>query len=100
MKSLPEGVKPYQRTKDFTEETVPAGLTSSHRTKAGVWGRICVEEGELLYRILEPAVAEHRLGCGLDGVIEPEVSHEVVPLGAVRFYVEFLRLPRGDDPGC
>ena len=27
------------------------------------------------------------------GVVEPEVAHEVEPLGPVRFLVEFLRSP-------
>ena len=36
---------------------------------------------------------EHVLGPGVEGVVEPEVPHEVEPLGPVRFFVEFLRLP-------
>jgi tellurite resistance-related uncharacterized protein len=89
MKSMPSGVEPYKRTPEFTSETVPAGLRSSHRTKEGVWGRIVVLEGRLRYRILEPAVEEVELSPGVEGVVEPTVPHEVEPLGAVRFYVEF-----------
>ncbi len=93
MKSLPPNVAPYQRTREFTENTLPAGLTRRHDTKAGVWGRICVLEGELTYRILEPEIEEHVLSPGTEGIVEPEVPHEVDPIGAVRFFVEFLRLP-------
>jgi tellurite resistance-related uncharacterized protein len=96
MKSLPPNVEPYQWTKEFTETTVPAGLLRRHDTKAGVWGRICVLEGALTYRILEPEVEEHVLTPGKDGVVEPEVPHEVEPITTVRFHVEFLRVP-GDD---
>ena len=91
MESLPPDLEPYQRTKEFSENTVPSGLTHRHDTKAGVWGRICVVEGVLIYRILEPEVEEHRLTPGVDGVVEPRVPHEVEPSGPVRFYVEFLR---------
>ena len=95
MKSLPEQMRPYRRTPEFTERSVPAALLRRHDTKAGVWGRIHVLEGELLYRILEPAIEEHLLSPGRDGVVEPEVPHEVAPRGRVRFFVEFLR----NDPG-
>ena len=91
MKPLPTNVVAYKRTAEFTEATVPAGLLRSHTTKSGVWGRICVVEGRLRYRILEPVVEEHVLTPGSDGVVEPEVPHEVAPSGPVRFFVEFLR---------
>lgn len=95
MKALPDDVEPYQRTAEFSQDTIPAGLRRSHTTKAGVWGRIHVLDGSLRYRILEPAPEEHRLEPGRDGVVEPGVAHEVEPLGPVRFFVEFLRAPQG-----
>ena len=93
MKSLPLNAVPYQRTRDFSEVTVPDALRRRHTTKPGVWGRICVLEGFLRYRILEPRQEEHTLSPELPGIVEPEVPHEVQPLGPVRFYVEFLRSP-------
>ena len=91
MKELPENVKPYKRTPEFTAETVPSGLLRDHNTKPGVWGKIVVLEGTLLYRILEPEVEEHRLDPEHPGVVEPTVKHEVEVQGDVRFYVEFHR---------
>ena len=91
--SLPDDAEPYQKTKEFTESTTPAGLLRRHNTKLGVWGRICVLEGKLLYRILEPDVEEILLLPGLDGVVEPGIYHEVEPQGSVRFFVEFCRQP-------
>jgi tellurite resistance-related uncharacterized protein len=91
MRALPSEVVAYKRTPEFTHDTVPAGLLRSHRTKAGVWGRICVLEGALHYRILEPALEHHTLLPGADGIVPPDVPHEVEPDGPVRFYVEFLR---------
>ena len=91
MKSLPEHVKPYKRTAEFNEQSIPAGLLQEHQTKESVWGKIVVLEGKLQYSINEP----HREVMILDpsevGVVEPRIRHEVKPLGKVRFYVEFYR---------
>lgn len=91
MKDLPANVSAYKRTDTFSEKTVPAGLLKSHSTKAGVWGKIVILEGELRYRILEPAIEDHVLTPEHFGVVEPKVLHEVMPLGKVSFYVEFLK---------
>jgi tellurite resistance-related uncharacterized protein len=93
VKPLPPDVNAYQRTGEFSETTVPAALLRRHTTKPAVWGCIRVLEGSLLYRILEPQLEETTLSPGIDGVVEPEIPHEVRPLGAVRFFVEFLRVP-------
>lgn len=93
MKALPPDAVAYRRTAEFSEATVPAALLRRHTTKAGVWARICVVAGRLRYRVLEPDHEEHVLSPECPGVVEPEVPHEVAPLGAVRFYVEFLRRP-------
>ena len=92
MKTLPPNAVPYQRTREFSEATVPAGLLRRHTTKPGVWARIQVLEGSLRYRILEPVREEHVLSPEQPGVVEPEVPHEVEPQGPVRFFVEFLRV--------
>ena len=97
MKSLPADVRAYQRTKEFYEQSVPAGLRRRHSTKPGVWGRIRVLEGVLLYRILEPELEEQRLTPGRDGIVEPEIHHEVAPQGQVRFFVEFLKVPDAEN---
>jgi tellurite resistance-related uncharacterized protein len=94
MTALPAAARPYARTAEFTEATIPAGLLKAHTTKPGSWGLIHVLEGRLAYRIRDP----RRTACesvlspeAPPGVVEPTVLHEVEPLGAVRFYVEFLR---------
>jgi len=91
MSSLPTDLEAYRQTPIFDEGTVPSGLLRRHTTKPGVWGRIQVLEGELVYRVLEPESREERLVPGRDGVVEPQVPHEVEPVGPVRFFVEFLR---------
>ena len=69
----------------------PAGLEQRHNTKAGVWARIQVLEGRMLYRILEPSIEEHVLEPGVYGIIEPQVDHQIEMDEPVRFFVEFLR---------
>lgn len=88
MPHLPDGLEVYRSTPEFTEQTVPAKLRAEHSTKAGVWGRIVVEEGRLRY-IIGPT--SWILKPGVHGVIAPEQRHAVEPLASVRFRVEFLR---------
>jgi len=90
MKTLPLHVVAYKRTPEFDESSVPKGLLNDHQTKAEVWGKIVVLEGCLLYRINEPW-EEISLNKDTYGIVEPEVLHQVKPLGRVRFYVEFYR---------
>lgn len=91
MKTLPTNVTAYQKTPTFNQDSVPAGLLKAHQTKVGTWGSIVIVSGALLYRILEPSQEEIELSPSYFGVVEPEVLHEVEPLGAVEFYVEFYR---------
>jgi tellurite resistance-related uncharacterized protein len=91
--SIPEGLAFYRRTPEFTQDTIPSGLLRAHATKEGVWGRICVSEGALVYRIVDPrrAGSETILTSGYAGVVEPTILHEVEPQGSTRFFVEFFR---------
>ncbi|WP_426619430.1 DUF1971 domain-containing protein [Pseudomonas rustica] len=90
MKNIPDQLTAYKKTPIFTERSVPAGLLNDHQTKQGVWGKIVVLEGELLYIISNP---EEKLVLSVEnfGVVEPTVIHQVKPLGEVTFYVEFYR---------
>lgn len=95
----PADAKPYSRTPDFTEATVPPGLLKAHTTKAGAWALIHVLEGRLAYRVCDPRRPASRRVLTPDappGVVEPTILHEVEPLGPVRFYVEFHRRDERD----
>lgn len=91
MKALPADCVAYKRTPEFTEQSVPRGLLKAHQTKTGTWAKIVVLQGELAYRILPPNEETHRLDVTTIGIVEPGVLHEVEPIGAVRFYVEFYK---------
>lgn len=85
---LPDRVVEYKRTVEFTQETVPKGLLRDHQTKRGVWGVLTVVEGNLRYVVDD---TETQLAAGDSAVIVPEQGHHVTPVGAVRFYVSFLK---------
>lgn len=89
MKTLPNTVNPYQKTPEFDESSIPKGLLKSHQTKAGVWGKIIVLEGQLKYTINEPEEEVVILDEHNFGVVEPTIFHQVKPLKTVKFYVEF-----------
>lgn len=89
MKNLPVSVNPTRKTPEFDEASVPKGLLKAHQTKAGIWGKIVILEGELQYKINEPEEEIIILTTENHGVVEPTVLHEVKPLGSVKFYVQF-----------
>lgn len=91
MKSLPNHVIAYKRTPEFDEVNIPPGLLEAHQTKADVWAKIIVHEGQLQYTINEPVVEVIVLNKDHAGIVEPTVLHAVKPLGSVRFFVEFYR---------
>jgi tellurite resistance-related uncharacterized protein len=91
---VPEGLCAYKRTAEFTQATIPAGLTKDHCTKAGVWGIIHVTAGRLRYRIADPRrlASDAVLAAGgVPGVVEPTIVHRVDLLDGARFFVEFWR---------
>lgn len=98
--SLPPGVKPYGRTGEFSETSVPRALLKAHSTRDGAWALIHVVQGKLAYRITDPRRPAREWILSPEeppGVVEPTILHEVAPLGAVRFYVEFHRLGGGES---
>lgn len=86
---FPEELKPYKRTPEFTELTVPKGLLKDHSTKTGTWGLINVIEGSLHYTVNYPETKTMELTKGQQGVVVPCMLHSVKPNGRVVFYVEF-----------
>jgi tellurite resistance-related uncharacterized protein len=89
---LPAGVVPYRTIGPFDESTLPKGLLSDHRTRAGVWGLVEVSSGSVRYVVCEPGKErEQVLAPGYPGVIVPEQRHHLALDGAVQFTVTFLR---------
>lgn len=87
---MPEDFTAYRKTAEFTEVTLPKSLRTDHSTQPGVWGKITVIEGRLIYRV-DALGATFELSPGTPGVVVPEIRHKVEPIGAVRFFVEFYK---------
>lgn len=90
MPALPEGLEQYKLAGPFTETTVPPGLLRRHTLKSGVWGRIVVLEGELVYVIEREHEVSFVLTPDEPGIVMPDEPHHVEPSGNVRFQIEFL----------
>ena len=83
----------------FDETTLPAALRREHRTKAGAWGVMRVLEGALrLVRDDGPGADGDGTILTPDrpGLIRPQQSHHVEPIGPMRMQVDFYDQP----PDC
>jgi tellurite resistance-related uncharacterized protein len=87
---LPDGLALVRSSQEWDEHTMPAGLFRAHRIAAGTWGRINVRHGQLHFVAQTEPALDRVLGPGSFQAIPPEVRHEVQPLGAVRFSIDFL----------
>lgn len=83
---------PYRETPVFDEASLPNALRKEHRTKEGVWGRICVIEGELILHYVDPP-RQIALKQGDSAIVEPEQTHFVTPISAMKMKVEFHQEP-------
>ena len=90
MNAIPFELKAYKKTPIFDQDSVPKGLLQNHNTKAGVWGKICVLKGQLLY-VIEKTGEETILTPERCGIAEPQELHRIKPLGEVAFFVEFYK---------
>jgi tellurite resistance-related uncharacterized protein len=97
MMTIPDTAVPYFRTVEFSEGTLPSALLHEHRTKPGVWARICVSEGKVRYRILDDDNPPEILTPKCDGIVAPEVTHRLELEGPVRLYIEFMQEPDAGD---
>lgn len=78
----------YRSTPVFDEISLPAALRADHRTKAGTWGVITILEGEVRLTYAEP-LEQRVLAPGRPGLVRPEQTHFVTPMGAMRMRVDF-----------
>ena len=80
-------MRPYKTTQVFDEQTLPAALRREHRTKAGAWGIVRILEGQLRLRFGDGR--DELLDMDTPGLIRPEETHWVEPIGQMRMQVEF-----------
>lgn len=99
--SMPPGLELVRTTPEFDETSVPGGLLAFHRVASGVWGRLVVVSGAIGFQFEDDDVDSdliRTIAAGESQVIPPERPHRVVPIGAVRFVVEFHRPPVRLEP--
>ena len=89
MTDFPQTLTKYSESPEFTQDTIPLALRRDHYTKDGVWGKIVVTEGELLY--LREDLPAQVVPATKPATIFPTEPHSVSPRGNVRFKVEFYR---------
>ena len=87
---MPDDLAAYRKTGEFTENNMPKSLLHQHATKTGVWAKIHVREGKLIYYVDELGV-KFEISRDAPGIVIPEVKHHVEPVGPVAFLVEFYR---------
>lgn len=86
---FPTHLQKYSESPTFDQDTIPPALQRDHNTKAGVWGRIVVTRGTLLY--FRPDRPAQIVTPENSATIYPEELHSVTPKGDVTFKVEFYR---------
>lgn len=75
----------------FTEETVPKGLLKDHNLKAGTWGSLIVEQGQVAFYLAGMTAPEAEINAGERWTILPEEKHFIRVHGEARFYIEFYK---------
>jgi len=90
MKEIPIITSAYNQTRHYTDRTVPGMMKHDHSIRAGVWGKIVVERGEVQY-VIDGDDEVYTLTVDEPGVIEPLVKHRITPQPNSKFYIEFYR---------
>lgn len=90
---LPEGLEYVRTTPTFDNASVPAGLLRAHRVAPGVWGRLLVHAGALVFVFEDEPDAPVTVAAGATIAIPPDRLHHVELPGPARFAIEFHRIP-------
>lgn len=91
--TLPDGLQLVRTTDVFDETTVPAGLRRAHRVADGVWGRLVVHTGSVVFVFDDDPDHPITVAAGEAVAIPPTRQHHVELTGPATFAVEFHRLP-------
>lgn len=95
---LPDGVEHVRTTDTFDNDTVPAGLLRAHRVADGVWGRLVVHSGTVVFVFDDDPEHPISVAAGESVAIPPARQHHLELDEAATFAVEFHRLPRTPTP--
>lgn len=94
MATIPNDFINYKSTPQFTKTTIPKMFLHLHNTKAGVYGKICVTQGQLQFFGFTDRRGEVEqdiiIEAGQTGISPPEYWHKVSFLTEdTEFHVDF-----------
>lgn len=84
-------------TPEFTEETVPTGLLSSHQLASHLWARLTVHQGRARFTFEEPEIFHIDLEADQHLDIPPLIPHHVEVLPGGSFSISFFRKEPGSQ---
>ena len=84
----------------FDNSTVPAGLLRAHRVAEGVWGRLLVHSGEVVFVFEDHPDERIVVAEGGSVAIPPARLHHVELDQPATFAVEFHRAPSSPAPAA
>ncbi len=94
--ALPDGLELARTTDVFDNNTIPAGLLQAHRIASGIWARLVVHTGAVVFVFDDEPHRPLPIEAGNGVVIPPSRPHHVELDGPATFAIEFHRLP-GDS---
>ncbi len=97
---LPTGLKPIRTTDTFDNDTVPAGLLRAHRVADGVWGRLVVHTGTVIFIFDDEPEHPIAVSAGGSVAIPPARQHHLELHEPASFAVEFHRIPSAATPAA
>lgn len=97
---LPAGLAHVRTTAVFDHENHPAGLRHEHRVAEGVWARLVVHTGALVFAFDDESDAPRKVEAGGSVVIPPGRPHHLDLPEPVTFALEFHRDAARSDPAA
>lgn len=88
---LPGGLEHVRTTDTFDQDHHPAGFRRAHRVADGVWARLVVHTGALLFVFEDDPDPAIEVRAGASMVIPPGRLHHIDITGPVTFALEFHR---------
>jgi tellurite resistance-related uncharacterized protein len=95
---LPDGLELVRTTETFDNDTVPPGLLRAHRVGDGVWGRLVVHTGTVVFVFDDDPQHPIVVSAGQASAIPPARAHHLELDGPATFAVEFHRQPPAPRP--
>lgn len=90
---LPDNAVHQQTAAGFTEQDLVVAMRQSRAAgHDSLWVCAVVTRGELRYRAPSLDI-DIKLASGNPGIIPPEATHQLDPVGPVSFYLEIYRVP-------